>query len=132
MSAGKSDKSDDGLRSELQNAISFQRKWQIVSMCAYVVSTAGTVFCTAAAAILAALNINRYAALLAGAATVLVSIEKSLLFREKWRLHLGLALKNKNILLGLEHGQLDVQGALKAYQDANEQYSTELPIAPRE
>ena len=132
MNAVATDEGEPALQAELRNAIRFQRKWQIISMCAYVVSTAGTVLCTAAAAIFAALDVNQCAALLAGTATVLVSIEKSLLFREKWRLHLGLSIRYKNILLGLEHRQLDVKAALRAYQDANERYSNELPIAARE
>jgi hypothetical protein len=59
-------------------------------MTAYVITTIGTLTCSTAATLFAAAGYNREVAILAGIATVLIGVKKSLLFREKWRLHLSI------------------------------------------
>jgi len=83
-----SDVALDDVKKVLKDQLEFQRRWQLLSMTFYVTSTVGTLLCTSAAGVLAALSYNTAAAILAAAATVLVGVEKSLLFREKWKFHL--------------------------------------------
>jgi hypothetical protein len=94
------DPSAGSLENLLNQEILFQRKWKRVTMAAYVVTTLGTITCTTVAAVVAALNDAVHASCLAAAATVFISVEKSLMFREKWRLHLTIYTRlRKNIPL---------------------------------
>lgn len=77
-----SDVALDDVKRVLQQQLKFQRRWQLLAMTFYVTSTVGTLLSTSAAAVLAAMHYDRSAAILAAVATVLVGVEKSLLFRE--------------------------------------------------
>lgn len=116
----------------LDAEVRFQRRWRRLMMNAYVSTTVVTVVTSALAAILAALQYNKLAAASAAVTTVLLSIEKSLLFREKWKLHVTMVARLQSIQLGLETGQIEVPNAVERAQQIIEQYSTELPIMPRE
>jgi hypothetical protein len=77
------------LEADLAAQLRFQRRWRILSMCSYVVTTTGTLVCSAGATYYAAGGKSpNIAAILAAIATILVGTEKSLLFREKWKFHL--------------------------------------------
>jgi hypothetical protein len=72
------------LESDLARQMAFQRRWRTLSMCVYVLTTIGTLVCTAGATYFAADGkLSNLAALLAALATFFVGTEKSLLFREK-------------------------------------------------
>lgn len=116
----------------LSKMIAFQRKWRITAMFLYVLTTIGTVICSAGATILGALNRGTAAAVLAAIATVFVSVEKSFLFREKWKLHLTIESRLQSIKLDIDTNQPDLKSIVGSIQKVMEEYSTELPIAPRD
>jgi hypothetical protein len=101
-------------------------------MLAYAFTTIGTILLTAATSILAAFGISAYAAICAAVATVLIGTEKSLLFREKWKLHLVIFTKLNALKRRLQHGKMDADQAVEQLNQVLENYSSELPIAPRE
>src|SRR5262245_28523970 len=84
------------------------------------------------ATICAALSRSTYAAILAAAATVFISVEKSMMFREKWRLHLTIYTRLRNLQRSVTLKAIDEQAALARMGSILEEYSAELPIAQRE
>ena len=77
------------LEQDLVTQLRFQRRWRILSMSAYVLTTVGALVCSVGATYFAAAgSVPNVAAILAAITTILVGIEKSLLFREKWKFHL--------------------------------------------
>ena len=92
----------------------------------------GTIICTTSATILAALNRAIDAAILAATATVFISVEKSMMFREKWRLHLTIYTHLRNLQRSVTLNAIDEQTALAKMGSILEEYSAELPIAQRE
>src|SRR5437016_13599075 len=97
----------DTLGSLLDQEIDFQRRWKRLTMAAYVTTTFGTIMSTTAATILAALGQATAAAIAAAMATVFISVEKSLMFREKWRLHLTIYTRLRNLRRSLTLGTLN-------------------------
>src|SRR5439155_26967417 len=97
-----------------------------------VITTVGTIICTASATILAALKHSTDAAILAATATVFISIEKSMMFREKWRLHLTIYTRLRNLQRSVMVKAIEDQAALAKMGSILEEYSAELPIAQRE
>jgi hypothetical protein len=125
-------KPDKSLEALLSQEISFQRRWKRLTMAAYVVTTFGTIISTSPATVLAALNRSTEAAITAAAATVFISVEKSLMFREKWRLHLTIYTRLRNLQRSLTLKEINNQAALTKMGSLLEEYSAELPIAQRE
>ena len=62
---------------------------------------------------------------------IFISLEKSLAFSEKWRLHLTSGTYLENIKLKYEAGQLDIENAISEIKNITENYATELPITLR-
>src|SRR5262245_27071068 len=85
------------LEAQLNQEITFQRKWKRLTMAAYVTTTFGTIASTTSATIYGALNRSTDAAILAAIATVFISVEKSMMFREKWRLDLTIYTRLRNL-----------------------------------
>lgn len=124
---------DDNVRTVLQEAIDFQRKWKTISMTMYAMTTIGIIVCSAAAALIAAVGIHtQLAAVLAAATTVLAGLEKSFLFREKWRLHLTTLAALQGIKLDVDTTTMDPADVVKRIKEVGARYSAELPIMPRE
>ena len=101
-------------------------------MLAYSFTTIGTILLTAATSILAAFGFSGHAAISAAVATVLIGTEKSLLFREKWKLHLIIVTKLTALKRRLLFGKLNPDQAVEQLNQVLENYSSELPIAPRQ
>jgi hypothetical protein len=120
------------LNNELDNEIAFQKRWKMYCMSAYAFTTIGTIVLTAATTILAAFKVSEYASLCAAVATILIGTEKSLLFREKWKLHLIIFTKLNAVKRRLLFGKIDGAQAVEQLNQVLETYSSELPIAPRE
>jgi hypothetical protein len=125
-------KTNGTLETLLNQEIAFQRKWKRLTMAAYVITTFGTIISTTAATICAALKRSTDAAILAATATVFISVEKSMMFREKWRLHLTIYTRLRNLQRSLTLKAIDDQTALAKMGSILEEYSSELPIAQRE
>jgi hypothetical protein len=116
---------------QINGKIVFHRRWKNIVMTLYVFTTVGTVICTFAATILALLGFKLTTSILTGFATILISIEKGLMFREKWKLHLNVYTRLENIRLGLESGVANIDTTVKDTQNILEEYSRELPIEMR-
>jgi hypothetical protein len=113
----------------LEQHIRFQRRWRNCSMSLYVVITAAVTLCSTGATIISAYNRDAAAAVLAGAATVLVGLDRSLLFREKWKLHVAILTKLDIIKLGLSSDLVDTKTAVTEIIAALGKYADSLPFA---
>jgi len=116
---------------EVDSEIAFQKRWKTYCMLAYAVTTIGTIVLTTASTILAAFAESGYAAICAAVATVLIGTEKSLLFREKWKLHLIIFTRLKALKRRVLHSKIDPAQAVEELNRVLENYSSELPIAER-
>ncbi len=113
----------------VKQQLAFQRKWQRISATAHVGSTIAILLLTAGATLTAATaSLQGYAAYLSAAATVLIGLEKSLLFREKWKFHLGVATRLAVLQAKIEAGALDGDQAVDEYTDILNAYATSLPM----
>jgi hypothetical protein len=124
--------SDGKLMESVNCQLAFQRKWQRLSMLAYVLSTIGILFCSTLGTLAAARTWNELAAYLAAIATILVSVEKTMLFREKWKFHLAIATRLSVLLSHIEIGAFPEDKSLDEYSSILKQYADSLPIAARE
>lgn len=116
----------------LDSALAFQRKWQRLSMLAHVTSTLCMLGASTGATYFAASNQSQTAAILAGVATISVGLEKSLLFREKWKFHLGIATQLFVLKTHAQTGALSSDELAKRLSAILGQYADALPIAPRD
>ena len=112
--------------------LKFQVQWRRLMMNLYVVTTTGTILATSCATLMAALDYSRTAAVLAGLGTVLVSLEKSLLFRERWRLHIKIATSLEGIGVDYRTGRISLEQATVRYHQVMDDYAEQLPVRNRE
>jgi membrane protein YdbS with pleckstrin-like domain len=120
----------DDLLSELADKLAFQQKWRRVMSISYFTATAVALACSAAAAIVAALGYAFWASVLAGGATALFGIEKTLLLREKWSHHLGTAAQLEALEVEFRYGGLGQEEAAKRLAKLLVEYAGRLPTAP--
>jgi hypothetical protein len=117
------------LEGDLAAQMAFQRRWRTLSMSGYVVSTIGTLFCSAGATYFAANGQSpNTAAILAALATILVGTEKSLLFREKWKFHLLMYTKLNVLRTKMLLGRITIAEASDEYAAIMTSYASELPV----
>jgi hypothetical protein len=119
------------INKSISGQLAFQRRWQLLSMTFYVVATVGTLVCTSAAGLLAAMHHDEAAAIFAGVSTVLVGTEKSLLFREKWRFHLTVRTKLELLQTAIVTQGLDAATAGRHLAEIMELYANSLPVEAR-
>jgi hypothetical protein len=130
---GAADSARLDLEGDLAAQMAFQRRWRILSMCAYVITTIGTLVCSTGATYFAANGQSaKTAAVLAAIATILVGTEKSLLFREKWKFHLLMYTKLNVLRAKMLLGRLTVDQASDEYAAIMTSYASELPMAASE
>src|SRR5262245_12268902 len=120
------------LDADLVSQLKFQRRWRVISMSAYVVTTIGTLVCSAGATYYAASGAANFAAILAAIATILVGAEKSLLFREKWKFHLLMYTKLNALRAKLLLDRLTPDEASDEFTSIMTLYASELPMSARE
>lgn len=120
------------LQDDLTAQLAFQRRWRILSMSAYVLTTVGTLVCSVFATYFAASDSAKTAAVLSAIATILVGTEKSLLFREKWKFHLLMYTKLNVFRAKLLLGKLTPEQAAEEYGSLITLYASELPMEARE
>ncbi len=126
------DRPHDALERDLTDQIKFQRKWHTLSMLAYAVTTTGMLVCSATATLMAARGWAQAAAATSATATVMIGIEKSFLFREKWKFHLAMHTKLTLLKAHLDWGSWSIEEASKEFSQIMSSYAAELPMAPRE
>jgi hypothetical protein len=62
----------------------------------------------------------------------MVGLEKSLLFRERWKLHIRISTALENAKLDYETGQADLKATVARLKVVRDQYAEELPLGSRE
>ena len=115
----------------LNRSILFHSKWRRIDWSIYVFTTVSALSFTIFATITAGIGESEIAAVCAGIGTLSVGLEKSLMFREKWKLHLSKEYQSSNLLLRFELEQMDTKTFLDTYQTLTESYTDELPIEGR-
>jgi hypothetical protein len=123
---------DDNLGELVAQSLAFQRRWQRLSMVAYAVSTVGILFCTTGGTYAAARDNPQIAAALAAASTILIGLEKSLLFREKWKFHLAIATRLSILQIKLRLANADPKALTEEYSAILDNYANSIPISGRE
>ena len=108
------------------------KKLRFVTASVYITATCVAITASAVAAILAAFGYGDAAAVSAGTATILMGIEKALLTREKWRVHLSVITALKNVRLKLVAGALKPAEAAEVVCGIRMGYAGELPIGDRD
>jgi hypothetical protein len=131
VSAATSSVDLENINGAISAQFRFQKRWQLLSLTFYVAATVGTLVCTSAAGLLAAMHDDLAAAILAGVSTVLVGTEKSLLFREKWKFHLTMRTKLELLQSAIVTQGLDAAEAAKRFGELMENYAANLPIEAR-
>ena len=101
-------------------------------MFSYAASTIVTLLCSSGATLLAAAGEATIAAILAGVATVALGIEKSLLFREKWKLHLSIATRLEVLQLAALSGLVSESAILEERKNILGIYADQIPMAARD
>jgi hypothetical protein len=120
------------LSASILDSLRFQRKWQRISSSAYVVTTVSTLLCTSGATLAAAAGQDFTAAVFAAVSTVLIGLEKSLLFREKWKFHLSFATRLFVLSTKIATSTYSVNAIADEYEKILSDYPANLPIAGRE
>jgi hypothetical protein len=80
---------NDSILSELDKEIRHQRTWRNIMSVCYFSSSALAIALSGSASVVAGLGHSAEAAMLAASATILLGVEKTLMFREKWLFHLS-------------------------------------------
>lgn len=81
---------------------------------------------------MASAKFSEGASLAAALATVLIGLEKSLLFREKWKFHLLMHSRLKSLQISSAIGQLDDQALAKSLSEIMVNYASSLPMQVRD
>ena len=131
MSTTTGDVALEDVKKIIQGQLRFQRRWQLLSMTFYVVSTVGMLVCTSAAGLAAAMHYDRAAAILAAISTVLIGLEKSLLFREKWKFHLTMRTQIEVLQTEIVTKGLDAPAAGQRLGEILQSYAVNLPVEVR-
>lgn len=123
--------SKSALMQDLDNRLAHQNKWRYITSGAYFGTTASAIICSGSATVVAALGSAKYAAILAGATTILLGLEKAMMFREKWAHHLRIWARLDSLRLQYLHGSLDDEIVAQRLGTIVEEYSVSLPIEER-
>ena len=123
---------NDSLIQELEEAIKHQNQWRSIMSVAYFTAAGTAILSSAAATVVAGIGMSEYAAVLAGATTVLYGLEKGLLLREKWAHHLSTSAQLEALRLSYVYGELGEGEVSKLMGEIGTEYALKLPIAARE
>ena len=115
----------------LTKQIAFHHKWKTLTMFSYAISSVGIVIGSSAAMLFAALNHGTIAAIFAAISGILASAEKSLLLREKWKIHLSIMIALQNLEIDIAAGIVDVKQALDEIKRVGQSYAKDLPVESR-
>jgi len=120
---------DNGLRGELDRAIAFQKKWRRVTSFSYFAGASLSVISAILATLLGGFGDSHGAAIAAAFAAAFTSLEKVLLFREKWSHHRLIEVELEGVRLGLISETLDDKGAAQKMKDLLTAYASRMPIS---
>jgi hypothetical protein len=115
--------------SELNKRIEFQQKWRRITSFSYFTGASMSVIAAATATVVAGLGYAAAAAVVAAVATIVTSLEKILLFREKWGHHRAIETDLELLRLRYETGKVDTDGAISEIEKIVRRYGAKLPTA---
>jgi hypothetical protein len=116
----------------LEDRLAQQLTWRRVMSGAYFVSSAVAIVCAGAATVVSGGGYSTVGAVLAGATTIVLGLEKAMLFREKWSHHLLTYGQLEALRLEYLHAGLTEAETAKRLGSIITQYGANLPVAPRE
>lgn len=119
---------DNELRAELNRAIAFQKKWRRVTSLLYFGGASLSVVSAILATLLGGFGNSQAAAIAAAFAAVFTSLEKVLLFREKWSHHRLIEVQLEGLRLDLISGNVDVKGTAQNMKELLTTYASRMPI----
>ena len=117
------------ITAELQKLIEFQKKWRRITSFSYFAGASLSIVAAAAASVVAGLGHSEAAAVIAAVATVVASLEKVLLFREKWTHHRAVETELELVRLKYQAHEVDEKKALAEIERIVREYSQRLPLA---
>lgn len=120
--------SESNLLIDIDKSVEYHKFWREVSMWLYVITTVFSLLNTAVGSILAALEYSIPAAIVGASAGVFIGLEKSLKFKEKWKLHLGVLTELENLKLKFKMRLVETKDAVNELCHILENYSQELPF----
>lgn len=120
------------IRNVLTENIFYQKKWHRWISQLHVLTTVGSIICSAGATVFAASGYSTTGATFAAFATVFISVEKSMMLSEKWRHHLYIETRLRNIQLKFETGQMASEECVAEISKIMEAYSDQLLIENQE
>jgi hypothetical protein len=91
-----------------------------------------SIVCSSGAVFFGAQDKGYVAAVLSAIATICIGTEKSLLFREKWKIHLLIFTKLSNLSLLSDVGNLTAEQAAAGLVEITSSYAEILPVSERE
>jgi hypothetical protein len=117
---------------DLETRIRFHASWHRICMLAYVIPAVIAAAASVLATAFAAHGLANTAAILSGTTTVGLLIEKTLMLREKWRLHLSVRTSLEMLKLRAQTGRMTPEKVMDELDGLLRNYASALPIAQRE
>jgi Protein of unknown function (DUF4231) len=114
---------------ELDEQIDFQRRWRRITSFSYFTGASLSVIAAAAATVVAGLGYAAAAAVVAALATIATSLEKVLLFREKWTHHRAIETDLELLRLRYRAHKVDEEHAISEFERIVRRYGSNMPLA---
>jgi hypothetical protein len=114
---------------ELDRQIAFNRKWRRITSISYFTGASLSIISTVTASVVAGFGHAPEAAIVAAAATVFTSLDKVLLFREKWSHHRTVESELEIVRLGFVTRQWDDKGVFERITTILRHYAGKMPLA---
>ena len=113
----------------LEPQIKFHQKWRRINMFAFLTLTLASIGGATLGSVLGAMHYSGYGAAASAMAAFCIAAEKTLLLREKWKLH----VETKTALESLKAGVLCSSSGfqdkfIKRFEDISRDYAQELPV----
>jgi hypothetical protein len=118
-----------GIATELQSLIDFQRKWRRITSLSYFAGASLSIVAAAAASVVAGFGDAGAASVIAAGAAVFASLEKVLLFRDKWTHHRAVETELELVRLKYDAGELGKEKTLAEIERIVRDYSQKMPLA---
>jgi hypothetical protein len=120
------------LLSTIDKELAFQDKWRRIMSGSYFTGTALALVAGTAATITSGMGHTVWGSVLAGTATTLIALEKTLLLREKWNYHRTTAAELEALKIAHQFGGLDERETAKQLSQLLKDYALKLPVEGRE
>jgi len=116
---------EDKLEAELNRAIAFQKRWRRITSFSYFAGASLSVVSAILATLLGGFGDSQGAAI----AAAFTSLEKVLLFREKWSRHRSIEVALEGVRLDLLARNINEKGMAQRMKELLTTYSARLPIS---